>query len=381
MDMTELDRAAAPAQRDAGLEPDERDHWRDVVNELSAEMATPLTSALERVTTLAGTGRIDRVSLRCLVEELQKARAISIAGQQLGRLASGRLRQTHERLPLTQTLKDVLTQRAAETQARGIHIKQVLKPADVIVDASLLFSLFNALLDWSLLHAQSTIEYRIDIKTWPTHARLVSKFAYQPEDQAELPPATVEEGSPLDSIAWRLLEQTAWTMGLPIERKIEGSHVTLSIEFPRTVSEQLEGLSILELDRGFAPSARTKPLAGSHVLVVASRRDVRIQVRDAVRNMGLLVDFVTSIEEARDFCRSGLPHAIVVESVLRGDRFNDLRNEVDSAGGDVVFIEIIEEGNAFEISGFGGLSMARVGRDAILTSLPSALMFELSKTT
>jgi hypothetical protein len=381
MDMTELDRAAAPAQRDAGHEPDERDHWRDVVNELSAEMATPLTSALERVTTLAGTGRIDRVSLRCLVEELQKARAISIAGQQLGRLASGRLRQTHERLPLTQTLKDVLTQRAAETQARGIHIKQVLKPADVIVDASLLFSLFNALLDWSLLHAQSTIEYRIDIKTWPTHARLVSKFAYQPEDQAELPPATVEEGSPLDSIAWRLLEQTAWTMGLPIERKIEGSHVTLSIEFPRTVSEQLEGLSILELDRGFAPSARTKPLAGSHVLVVASRRDVRIQVRDAVRNMGLLVDFVTSIEEARDFCRSGLPHAIVVESVLRGDRFNDLRNEVDSAGGDVVFIEIIEEGNAFEISGFGGLSMARVGRDAILTSLPSALMFELSKTT
>src|SRR5437773_1172587 len=101
MDMTELDRAAAPAHQD-GHEPDERDHWRDVVNELSAEMATPLTSALERVTTLAGTGRIDRVSLRCLVEELQKARAISIAGQQLGRLASGRLRQTHERLPLTQ---------------------------------------------------------------------------------------------------------------------------------------------------------------------------------------------------------------------------------------------------------------------------------------
>src|SRR6185436_17239669 len=161
-----------------------------------------------------------------------------------------------------------------------------------------------------------------------------------------------------------------------------GSHVTLTLEFPRTVSEQLEGLSILEIDNnshGFSHSTQTKPLAGSHVLVVASRRDVRIQVRDAVRNMGLLVDFVTSIEEARDFCRSGLPHAIVVESVLRGDRFNELRGEVDSAGTDVVFIEIIEEGNTFEISGFGGLNMARVGRDAILTSLPSALMFELSK--
>ena len=378
MDMTELDRAAGPANKSSDHEADERDHWRDVVNELSSELAAPLTSALERVSTLASTGRIDRNSLRALCEEIQRARHISMSGQQLARLASGRLRQTHERLPLTQTLKDVLTQRAAETQARGIHIKQILKPADVIVDASLLFSLFNALLDFSIQHAQSTIEYRIDIKTWPTHARLVGKFAYQPVDQADRP-ATVEEGSSLDSMTWRLLEQTAWTMGLPIDRKIEGSHVTLTIEFPRTVSEQLEGLSILELDRGLPPSIHSKPLAGSHVLVIASRRDVRVQVRDAVRNMGLLVDFVTSIEEARDFCRSGLPHAIVVEAVLRGDRFNELRGEVDSSGSEVVFIEIIEEGNSFEISGFGGLNMARVGRDAILTSLPSALMFELSK--
>jgi len=93
-----------------------------------------------------------------------------------------------------------------------------------------------------------------------------------------------------------------------------------------------------------------------------------------------LNDLSNSIDEAREFCRGGLPHAIVVESVLRGDRFNEMRSEVDSEGADVVFIEIIEEGNTFEISGFGGRNMARVGRDAIMTSLPSALMFELSKT-
>jgi hypothetical protein len=46
----------------------------------------------------------------------------------------------------------------------------------------------------------------------------------------------------------------------------------------------------------------------------------------------------------------------------------------------VVFIEILEEGNSFEISGFRGVDMARVGRDAIAESLPSALTFELSKT-
>jgi hypothetical protein len=381
MDMTDLNRAPISAahapQEEAPVEPD---HWRDVVSEMSAEIAGPLTAALDRVQTLATTGRIDRGSLRALGDEIQRARQISMSGQQIARLASGRLRQTHERLPLTETLKDVLTQRARETQARGIHIKQVLRPAEVVVDASLLFSLLNTLLSWSMEHARSNIEFRIDIKTWPTHARLAAKFAYRPVDQHADSDDEAALQAVLDSMTWRLVQQTAWTMGLPIERKVDGADVHLNIEFPRTISDQIEGVSAIELDQGFSPSLQSKPLSGSQVLVVASRRDVRVQVRDAIRNMGMIVDFVNSVDEAREFCRGGLPHAIVIESVLRGDRFNELRGEVDSESGEVVFIEIIEEGNTFEISGFGGLSMARVGRDAILTSLPSALMFELAKT-
>ena len=86
-----------------------------------------------------------------------------------------------------------------------------------------------------------------------------------------------------------------------------------------------------------------------------------------------------SVDEARDFCRGGLPQAIVIEAALRGDRFNELRKEVRTSGTDVAFIEIIEEGSTFEVSGFGGLNTARVGRDAIATSLAPALTFELAK--
>jgi len=380
MDMTDLNRAPISVAHAPEEAPVEHDHWRDVVSEMSAEIAGPLTAALDRVQILASTGRIDRSSLRALGDEIQHARQVSMSGQQIARLASGRLRQTHERLPLTETLKDVLTQRSRETQARNIHIKQVLRPAEVIVDASLLFSLLNTLLSWTMEHARSNIEFRIDIKTWPTHARLAAKFAYRPADQHDDGTDAVELQAVLDSMTWRLMEQTAWTMGLPIERKITGADVHLTIEFPRTINDQIEGVSAIELDQGFSPSLHSKPLSGSQVLVVASRRDVRVQVRDAIRNMGMIVDFVNSVDEAREFCRGGLPHAIIIESVLRGDRFNDMRSEVESEGAEVVFIEIIEEGNTFEISGFGGLSMARVGRDAILTSLPSALMFELAKT-
>lgn len=384
MDMTDINHkpsASAPAATPETAEPD---HWRDLVSEFGAEIATPLTNALERVQSLVTTGKIDKSSLRSLCDEIQRARQIGMSGQQLARLASGQLRQTHERLSLTDTLKDVLHQRAADVSARGLAIKPMLRPADVIVDASLLFSLLNTMTSWSMQHAQSQIELRLDIKTWPAHARIACRFACRfaclSPDRPDETVTSTELAASLNSMTWRLLEQTAWTMNLPIDRKIDGAEVLLTIEFPRTVNSQMEGVSAIELDQGFSHSINSKPLAGSQVLVVASRRDVRVQVRDAMRNMSMIVDFVNSMEEAREFCRGGLPHAVVFESVLRGDRFNELRGEVDSEGADVVFIEIIEEGSTFEISGFGGRNTARVGRDAILTSLPSALMFELSKT-
>ena len=377
MDLSEAKRGASATPAPAANAV-ENERWHALVSEIGAEIATPLTSALARIHELTTTGRIDRGSLRALRDEVEQARQIGMIGQQLTRFASTRLRQTHERMQLADTLKGVLAHRARETQARGIVLKPALKPAEVIVDASLLFSLLNTTLDWALLNARSHIEFKVDIKTWPAHARLTCSFAHRPVD--ELGEHTNEAHTPrLDSLHWRLLEQTAWTMGLPIERKDDASHSTLTIEFPRTASDEIEGVSTMELDDGFAPSTNSKPLAGSHVLVVASRREVRVQVRDSLRNMGLIVDFVNSVEEAVDFCRDGLPHAIVIESIQNGERFGTFRDEITREVPDFVFIEIIEEGSAFEMSGFSGSTMARVGRDVIASSLPSALMFELSK--
>jgi CheY-like chemotaxis protein len=136
----------------------------------------------------------------------------------------------------------------------------------------------------------------------------------------------------------------------------------------------------MEFDDGFAPSTNSKPLAGNHVLVVSSRREMRALIRDALKNMGLVIDFVNSVDEASDFCRDGLPHAIVIEAIQNGERFSKFRDEIVAEVPDFAFIEIIEEGNTFEMSGFSGSRMARVGRDVIANSLPSALMFELSKS-
>lgn len=381
MDMSDVNRNGgsrgrshpAPPADDSGLS----ERWHTIVAEIGAATAAPLTSALERIHALVSSGRIDRAGLRALRDEVERARQAGMIGQQITRFASGRLRQSHERLQLADTLKGVLAHRHRETQARGIVLKPTLKPAEVIVDASLLFSLLNTVLDWALDQARSSIEFRIDLKSWPAHARLCCRFSHRPADQADdaaaVPPAE------LDTLSWRLLEQTAWTMGLPLDRQHEGGTTTLTIEFPRTASDEIEGVSTLEIDEGFAPSSNSKPLAGSHVLVISARRELRVQVRDALRNMGLIVDFVASVDEATEFCRDSLPHAIIIESIQRGEKFAQLREEISLEVPDFVFIEIIEEGNTFEMSGFSGSNVARVGRDVIDSSLPSALMFELSK--
>jgi hypothetical protein len=373
--MSEVERTVASGSP-AGADPTGADHWRELVGAVGGEIAMPLTAALERIQALAATGRIDRTSLRELGLEVERARRAGMAAQQLTRLASSRPHQSQERLTLTETLRVVLRHRARETEARGIVLKPSIIPADVIADAPLLSGLLNAVLDWALLHAKSEIELAVDVKAWPSHARVVCTYAHRLADD----PDDVANPPLLDSLAWRLVQQTARTMGLPLTRGIDHGKVRLLVEFPRTSQDAMDGLTAVELDPGFGPSASSRLLAGSHVLIIASRREMRVRVRDAIRHMGLIVDLVSSIEEAAGFCRDGLPHAIIVEGVLNGERLRQLRAGIIAEVPEFPFIEIVEEGAAYAMSGFGGAPMGRVGREAIDSALPSVLMYELSRS-
>ena len=384
MDMSEIGRSTVPALRTAFphnmSEPGaDNARWLDVVAQIGVEIAAPLTAALDRINALIGTGRIDRLALRALRDEVEGARQAGMTGQQLTRCASGRLRQSHERLQLVDVFNGVLALRSRELQTRGIALKLALKPAEVIVDAPLLFSLLNSILDWTSSNAHAQVEFAIDIRTRPAHARLVCRF--EPRPVGELT-GDARDARPrdLDSLTWRLIEQTARTMGLAIDRKDENRLTTLTLEFPRTASNQVEGLSALEINDGFAPAGTAQPLAGSHVLVISSRREMRVQVRDSLCNMSLIIDFVDTVEEAVDFCREGLPHAIVIESIQSSERFKQFRSEIAAEVPDFVFIEIVEEGSVFELSSFSGTNVARVGREVLANSLASALVFELSKS-
>ena len=353
--------------------------------QVGAEIAGPLTAAIERINTLASTGRIDRDSLRQLRDEVQAARRAGMIGQQLTRFAAGRIRQSHERLQLAEAVEHVLAYRQRDTRARGITLAPSLTPVEVVCDASLLASLLDSCVDWAVTQAAARVEFTIEMNPRPAAARLSCRF-----ERPAPPTASGFQAERLagrdDSLIWHLLEQTAAAMGLRLERRFaESGHVHLAIDFPRTVTTDRDGdtrahgATEFGTDDGFAASVNSQPLAGSHVLVIASRRDMRVAIREALRGMSLIVDFVNSVDEAAAFCSEGLPHAIIIEAIQSGERFARFRQEIRSEIAGFVFIEIVEEGRLFEMSGAGGASMARVGREVLAHSLPSALMYELSR--
>jgi hypothetical protein len=359
--------------------------WRELVAQMGRETAAPLTTATELVNAFATTGKIDRAGLRAIREAMDRVRRIGIIAQQISRFASGRVKPASEKLNLTQVLRDVLAQRGRETLTRGIELHQELAQADVIVDAAMLSALLQAMLDWSFDHARARITVRLELKSWPEHACLSCRFHHVPPDEVS-DDAASPSGSPLQSVAqkldtmpWQLLRRLVPPLGLVLKRDDTAADTHLSLEFPRTVGNQLISLTGLDDNDEATAGRNSQPMAGSHVLVIASRRETRNAIRETVRSMGLMVDYVTSIDEAREFCGHGLPHAIIYEAALAGTNFQKLRAEWAAEAPTLAFIEISEEGHGHAVSDLGGVRTSRIGRNAVLTALPSALTAELAQ--
>ena len=353
----------------------------ELTGQLGAEVAGPLSDALARIDAVLMTGRLDRAGLQALRADIDMARRSAIVGQQIHRFAAATVRPHHEQIELGQVLREALLQRTSQSEAQGLEIRQLIKPAQVVADAPLLFSLLQAVLDWSFEHARSMIEFRLEVKTWPVHAFLSCRFAHQPADEAE------EEGADatryiarrLDTMTWHLVQRAAQELEVVVVRQDTPVSTLLTLEFPRTVNEMMLGERPAETDSIVIEPASGVRSALSHVLVLAARREVRNQVREALRTMDLMLDCANDLDEAREFSAAAAPQAVVYDAALGGDRFDAWRQALLARAPQTVFIQIGEGGPGLEISTVAGRQVTRVGLDAIGKTLPPALSFELQR--
>ena len=268
------------------------------------------------------------------------------AGSRRTRLRS---RNSCEPVELTAVLRGVVSHRSREIASRGVDVRlSAIPPATVFVDAPLLFNVLATLIDWALASARSEIVLLTDVL--PTKARLVCQFAYQTPGMLGTDLAAASDPAHLDSQHWRLLQQTAQAMELPVALTVAPGQAELSLEFPRTAAAA-ERRRALRIDETLPAALSARLVAGNHVLVVAQHHEVRVQVADALSSLGLIVDFGMSVDEAVDFCRDGLPHAIVVESGLCRDRFTELKHDIAAEAPRFVFVEIIEDHRHLDMNG------------------------------
>jgi len=336
--------------------PERSSHLHDIVGQVAAEVATPLTRALERVQTLLAGETLSPLELAALNAEVAHARRIGIIGQQIARLASGLVRQVHEPLDLTRALLELLDE---HRQSAGIEIRDQLADATVIGDTGLAGTLLRAMLDWCGESSLTAVDLRLDARPAAGQAVLICRFTRRPHASDAREP-----------LAWHLMQFAADSLGAHMALDTTPTQTLLTLRFERLVPMPAAG--------GTAASD-ARLLAGRQVLVMAPDRDIRNQVRVAVQGLDLMVDYVTSVDAARDYCADGLPHAVVYASTLAGAPLDRLRRALLEDVGAPPFIEIAAQGHGFEPVAPGDTAIAKVGLDGLAQALPAALVIELSR--
>lgn len=344
------------------------DHWPALVGNLADQLTEGVSSMNNVADQLLAKGRISKIEHRALTVPAERIKQSGLNAQQILRFYSGRIRQSHEKVNMGGLVEGVLQERKAELGILGIALRRKLKPVEVLIDPTVAHTFVNAVLDWGLPFG-TRIDLRMDLNNWPEHARLQMRVAND-----GVPPSS--HAMP-DSLSWMLIRQIALVGGgIEIERTITDEGVSFTALFTRTV-QAVDGITAVDLSDEH--SSMFKSLSGTYVLTISPSLQIRADVRDALREIGIVSDSVVDFNQARDAIKARMPNLIVVDSEIKDEAFELFRRDLLREVFDFPFVEISPDDSSFDMSGFGEFSMAKVGRGNIREALGTAVMFELAK--
>lgn len=344
------------------------DHWPTLISGLADQITEGVSALQHQIDLLLSKGRISKLEHRALSIPAERIKMSGVSAQQINRFYSGRIRQSHEKVDMSQLVEGVLQERKQELGILGIALRRKLKPVEVLIDPTVAHTFVNAVLDWGLPFG-SRVDVRMDLNAWPQHARFLVRVSND-----GVPPSSAVSA---DSLSWMLIRQIALAAGgIEIERTLDDEGVSLTAMFTRTV-QAVDGISAVDLSD--EQSSMFKSLSGTYVLTISPSLQIRADVRDALREIGISSDSVVDFNQARDVIKSRMPNLIVVDSEIKDVAFESFRRDLLREVFEFPFVEISPDDSSFDMSGFGEFSMAKVGRGNIREALGTAVMFELAK--
>lgn len=362
---TTTHKPGTPAEADAWrLE----DHWQELVSALADQFTEGVSNLQNQIDHLLAKGRISKLEHRALNIPAERIKLAGLSAQQIHRMYGGRIRQSHEKVNMAELVEGVLQERKQELGILGIALRRKLKPVEVLIDPTVAHTFVNAVLDWGLPFG-NRVDVRVDLNAWPQHARLLMRVSND-----GVPPSSSTSS---DSLSWMLIRQIALAGGgIEVERDVTGEGVNFTALFNRTV-QAVDGISAVDLSDEH--SSMFKSLSGTYVLTISPSLQIRADVRDALREIGITSDSVVDFNQAREAIKGRMPNLIVVDSEIKDEDFERFRDELLREVFEFPFVEISPDDSSFDMSGFGEFSMAKVGRGNIREALGTAVMFELAK--
>ncbi|MCD6666539.1 MAG: hypothetical protein LT081_10705 [Hydrogenophaga sp.] len=346
------------------------DHWPEMVSNLASQVTEGVSLLQHHLDQLLVKGRLSKLEHRLLSVPAERIKLAGVSAQQVQRFYGGRIRQSHEKVNLADLIEGVLQERKTELGQLGIALRRKLKPLEVLIDPTVAHTFVNAVLDWALPFG-NRIDVRLDLNSWPQNARLQVRVAND-----GLPPSS---SAHMDNLSWMLIRQIANSAGgIEPTRDVNDDGVSFTAMFTRTV-QAVDGISAVDLSDDHTRTSMFKSLSGTYVLTVSPSLQIRADVRDALREIGIASDSVVDLLQAREAMRARMPNLIVVDSELKGEDFDAFRREILREVFEFPFVEISPDDSSFDMSGFGEFSMAKVGRGNIREALGTAVMFELAK--
>lgn len=343
-------------------------HWPTLISGLADQITEGVSALQHQIDLLLTRGRISKLEHRALSIPAERIKVSGVSAQQINRFYSGRIRQSHEKVDMSQLVEGVLQERKQELGILGIALRRKLKPVEVLIDPTVAHTLVNAVLDWGLPFG-NRVDVRMDLNAWPQHARFLMRVSND-----GVPPSSAVAA---DSLSWMLIRQIALAAGgIEIEREMDDEGVSFTAMFTRTV-QAVDGISAVDLSD--EQSSMFKSLSGTYVLTISPSLQIRADVRDALREIGIMSDSVVDFNQAREAIKSRMPNLIIVDSEIKDDAFESFRRDLLREVFEFPFVEISPDDSSFDMSGFGEFSMAKVGRGNIREALGTAVMFELAK--
>lgn len=344
------------------------DHWSGLISGLADQITEGVSALQIQIDHLLSKGRISKLEHRALSIPAERIKMSGVSAQQINRFYSGRIRQSHEKVDMSELVEGVLQERKQELGILGIALRRKLKPVEVLIDPTVAHTFINAVLDWGLPFG-NRVDVRMDINAWPQHARFLMRVSND-----GVPPSSVATA---DNLSWMLIRQIALSAGgIEIERDMDDEGVSFTALFTRTV-QAVDGISAVDLSDEH--SSMFKSLSGAYVLTISPSLQIRADVRDALRDIGISSESVVDFNQARDAIKGRMPNLIVVDSEIKDDEFESFRRDLLREVFEFPFVEISPDDSSFDMSGFGEFSMAKVGRGNIREALGTAVMFELAK--